>query len=873
MTPDEALAALESGLSGLSTAEAEARKERYGLNSLKEGKKRTILARLLEQFANLMIIILIVAAAISLLMGEAADAFIILGVVVINAIMGVLQEAKAEKALDALKKMSAPFVRVKRDGQAARIGTTELVPGDLVLLEAGDVIPADLRLLESASLKMEEAALTGESVPVEKNVAAIEQPDAVLGDRVNMAFSGCHVTYGRGMGVVTTTGMNTEVGRIAGHLVESGVSITPLQRKLAELGKILTLGILLIAAVVFTVGLLNHRPVLEMFLTAVSLAVAAIPEGMPAVVTIVLAMGVQKMAKRNAIIRKLSAVETLGSTQIICSDKTGTLTQNRMTVKEVYLNRVLEPVDAFDSDDQGQGLFIDGFLLCNDSRSTTDEKGAITWMGDPTETALVVFAETKGFQKTLREKKHPRAAEIPFDSNRKLMTTVHPFGPQWRFITKGAPDILLDRCDRILINGEVRPLTLELREEAVLANRQMGEKALRVLALGYRLLDAPPVDLKPDVSEQGLIFVGLTGMIDPPRPEAREAVRICREAGIRPVMITGDHRDTAEAIARDIGILTEGDALITGMELSGISEEEFEKTVGNYSVYARVSPEHKVRIVKAWKKNGKVVAMTGDGVNDAPALKASDIGIGMGITGTEVSKGVSDMVLTDDNFATIVTAVEEGRKVYGNIRKAIAFLLSSNLGEVLTLFLATLFNWQVLFPIHILWVNLVTDTLPALALGMEPAESGLMKRKPRRLEESFFANGVGTGILYQGVVEGLLTLTAYFIGFTKGSPATGTTMAFASLALIQLAHSMNARSATESIFKLGFLKNRYLLGAIAIAATLQIAVIATPGLNTIFRVTHLNAEQWLWVAGLSLAIIPIVEMVKGFRRLAARRIT
>ncbi len=871
LTKEEVLATLQSDLQGLSTNEANARREKYGPNLLKEGKRKTMIQRFAEQFANVMIIILIVAAVISFFMGEAADAFIILGVVVINAVLGVLQESRAEKALDALKKMSAPFVRVKRNGQADRIKTEELVPGDIVLLEAGDVLPADVRLIETASLKVEEAALTGESVPAEKDASFVGQADTVLGDRINMAYSGCNVTYGRATGVVTCTGMETEVGKIAGHLTEAVETVTPLQMKLDELGKILTVGILVIAGIVFGVGLLNNHPVLEMFLTAVSLAVAAIPEGMPAVVTIVLAMGVQKMAKRHAIIRKLSAVETLGCTQIICSDKTGTLTQNRMTVKEVFLNGTGETIDLFDLDDPGEKEFVDGFLLCNDSRSAKDEAGNQKWIGDPTETALVEFADNKGFHKESREAKHPRVAEIPFDSERKLMTTVHPYGGQWRFITKGAPDILLDRCTHILMGGESIPMTDAHRTAVTEGNHAMAKKALRVLALGIKTLETAPGTLKAETDENDLVFVGLVGMIDPPRPEVRDAVKICRDAGIRPVMITGDHRDTAAAIARDIGILQDGDVVITGAELSKIPEEEFEKTVGKYSVYARVSPEHKVRIVKAWKKDGKVVAMTGDGVNDAPALKASDIGVGMGITGTEVSKGVSDMVLTDDNFATIVTAVEEGRKVYGNIRKAIQFLLSSNLGEVLTLFIATLMNWTILFPIHILWVNLVTDTLPALALGMEPAESGVMKRKPRSLKESFFANGVGASILYQGVVEGLLTLTAFYVGFSKWSPETGITMAFASLALIQLAHSMNARSATESIFTLGFLKNRYLIGAIAIAAALQISVIAIPGLNTIFRVEHLNGEQWLWVAALSIAIIPIVEIVKLFKRLMAKK--
>ncbi len=866
MTAADVLQRLQSAPEGLTTAEAASRRATVGPNLLREGRRKTMVQRLIEQFADVMILILIAAALISLFMGEMADACIILGVVVINAVLGVLQESRAEKALDALKKMSAPFVRARRDGQVVRIKTEELVPGDVVLLEAGDVVPADVRLMEAASLKVEEAALTGESVPVEKDPAAVLPADAVLGDRINMAYSGCNVTYGRATAVVAAIGMDTEVGRIAGNLAAEGATATPLQIKLAEMGKVLTIGVLAIAAVILAVGMFNGHELMEMFLTAVSLAVAAIPEGLPAVVTIVLAMGVQKMAKRNAIIRKLSAVETLGCTQIICSDKTGTLTQNRMTVKEVYMDGTLGGISGFDADEPGRDLFVTGFMLCTDARASLTDAGVREWIGDPTETALVAFADGKGFDKEETEAAHPRVAELPFDSDRKLMTTVHPYGDGFRFITKGAPDVLLDRCDRIFLNGTVVPMTAALRDEVLSANRAMAGKALRVLALGQREQDAMPEVLRADADENGLVFIGLVGMIDPPRPEVIDAVRVCREAGIRPVMITGDHADTAAAIAREIGILKDGDRVITGAELSKIPEETFEKTVSDYSVYARVAPEHKVRIVKAWKKNGKVVAMTGDGVNDAPALKASDIGVGMGITGTEVSKGISDMVLADDNFATIVTAVEEGRKVYGNIRKAIQFLLSSNLGEVITLFVATLFNWSILAPIHILWVNLVTDTLPALALGMEPAEKGVMRKKPRGLKESFFADGVGASIVYQGIVEGLLTLTAYFVGMSTWGHPTGVTMAFASLALIQLAHSLNARSATESIFSLGLFRNRHLMGAIGIAMLLQVGVIVIPGLNSLFRVSHLTGAQWLVVAGISIAIIPIVEVVKLVKR-------
>ncbi len=911
-TVEETMEMTGSTKEGLSMASVASKRQQFGANKLEEGKKKTLLMRLLEQFASVMIIILVVAAVISIFMGEVADASIILGVVILNAVMGVMQEARAEKALDALKKMSAPFVRVKRDGQTEEIKTEDLVPGDYVLLDAGDIVPADLRLIESASMKVEEAALTGESVPVDKKTLPLEKVDAVLGDRTNMAYASCSVTYGRGAGIVVAIGMNTEVGKIAGHLAETGSTTTPLQRKLAELGKVLTFGILALAAVIFAVGLLNKREVFEMFLTAVSLAVAAIPEGLPAVVTIVLALGVQKMAKKNAIIRKLSAVETLGSTQIICSDKTGTLTQNKMTVKKIYLLGELHTAEDFTVTGDDGALMLDGMVLCNDSRATKDENGVASWLGDPTETALVVFAADKAVYKTEREKLHGRVSEIPFDSDRKLMTTFHPYKGKFIAMTKGAPDELIALCTEVQAGNAVHPADETVKKKILGANQEMAKNALRVLAVAYKFYDRVPDEPTPEACEQTLCFVGLVGMIDPPRPEVVLAVQTCHAAGIRPIMITGDHRDTAAAIAREIGILpplekgasdaeisvgadakgttkstnvsASGKAtgntaastpqayktgIITGAELSEIPDDIFERTVADYSVYARVSPEHKVRIVKAWKKTGKVVAMTGDGVNDAPALKASDIGVGMGITGTEVSKGVSDMVLSDDNFATIVVAVEEGRKVYGNIQKAIQFLLSSNLGEVVTLFLATLFNWRILFPIHILWVNLVTDTLPALALGTEPSHRGVMEQAPRDPKESFFAGGVGGSILYQGLIEGLLTLLAFFVGKTW-SAETGTTMAFAALALIQLAHSMNARSATESIFTIGVLKNKKLLWAILIAALLQVSVIAIPGLNTIFRVVHLSILQWLIVTGISIAIIPIVETVKVFLRLRVK---
>lgn len=862
----DVLETLNSNTDGIPEEEAVKRSQIYGKNELEEGKHKTVLGMFLEQFRNVMVIILLIAAGISAFMHELTDTVIILVVVLINAVLGVMQESKAEKALAALKKMSSPHVKVKRNGEIRQINTEDVVPGDIVLLEAGDYVPADMRLLECSSLKIEEAALTGESVPAEKNTAAIGKEDLVIGDRRNMAYSGSSVTYGRGLGVVTATGMDTEVGKIARHLTKSESQETPLQKKLSEMSRYLTFGIIGISIVIFLAGIMQGRNYFEMFLTAVSLAVAAIPEGLPAVITIVLAMGVQKMAKRNSIVRKLSAVETLGSTEIICSDKTGTLTQNKMTVKEVYLDETLQSAEAFSENNKNFAIFTHSLVLCNDSktsRNDKDDKDSVNFLGDPTETALAQFAFEKGIQKDAIDKLAPRVNEIPFDSDRKLMSTIHRINGIFRVVTKGAPDVLLGRCDKILVNGEIKTLTRNQKDHITEANRTMASKALRVLAVAIRDIELVPQNITSEDTECGMVFVGLVGMIDPPRPEVREAVRVCSEAGIRPVMITGDHRDTAAAIAKELGMIKHEDEVITGIELNRFDDEEFEKIVDRYAVYARVSPEHKVKIVNAWKKRGKVVAMTGDGVNDAPALKAADIGIGMGITGTDVAKGVSNMVLADDNFATIVIAVEEGRKIYSNIRKAIQFLLSSNLGEVVTLFVATMLNWTILFPIHILWVNLVTDTLPALALGVEKAEKDIMKQRPRKAKSSFFSEGVGFSIAYQGLFKGILTLAAYFIGRTWYSEEIAITMAFATLGLIQLTHSLNVRSNTKSLFRLGLFTNIYLIGAIAVSAIMQVVVIVVPYLNEIFRVKQLNMEQWGIVLAASLAIIPIVEAVKA----------
>ncbi|MDD2402404.1 MAG: calcium-translocating P-type ATPase, SERCA-type [Clostridia bacterium] len=866
LTVEDSLVNVDTSVKGLSDEEAIKRISVYGKNELDEGKKRTIFAMLFDQFKNIMIVVLLVATVISALLGEVTDAIIILVVVIINAVLGVAQESKADKALAELKKMSSPYAKIKRNGQANTIKTEEIVPGDIVYLEAGDYVPADIRLIESASLKVEESSLTGESVPVEKSVDKIEHDDIVIGDRKNMVYLGSSVTYGRGLGVAVGTGMNTEVGKIAGYISNADIEETPLQKKLAEMSKYLSVGIIIIAVIIFITGVIENRGYFEMFLIAVSLAVAAIPEGLPAIVTIVLAMGMQRMAKKNAIIRKLPAVETLGGTEIICSDKTGTLTQNKMTVKEIFFSNKLVPCDNVKNEDPNLDIYMQAMILCNDSKVTKIEETNIKAIGDPTETALIYFGFQKKFDKISMENAMPRVSEIPFDSDRKLMTTMNKINNGVRVLTKGAPDVLLQRCTNILVDGQVQAMN-ELDLQTIKnANTKMAGKALRVLAMAYKELDNVPKNVTPENIENDFIFVGLVGMIDPPREEAKEAVRICKCAGIRPIMITGDHKGTAAAIAKELNITSDDSQIITGSDLDKISDEDFLKNVSNYSVYARVSPEHKVRIVKAWKDNGKVVAMTGDGVNDAPALKTSDIGVGMGITGTDVSKGVSDMVLSDDNFATIVVAVEEGRKIYSNIRKSIHFLLSANMGEVIALFIATLLNWRMLFPIHILWINLVTDTFPALALGVEKAEKGIMNEKPRKSEKSFFAGGLGINIIYQGVLEGVLTLVAYYIGATYYSHEIATTMAFATLGLIQLFHAFNARSSKKSIFSIKVFSNKYLNGAVAMSAVMMLSVILIPGLNSIFKVEFLNFHQWLIVVGCAFLIIPIVEVVKFFQR-------
>ena len=870
---EEVLKSLDTSIDGLSTAQAKERLDAYGYNELDEGEKRSLLSKFIDQFKDLMIIILLVAAALSVItegMHGLTDACIILAVVVLNAAFGVYQEGQAEAAIEALKNMSSPLARVRRDGNVVEIDSRELVPGDIVLLEAGDVVPADMRLLEAASLKIEEAALTGESVPVEKDVTETVEAEAGIGDRVNMGYQNSNVTYGRGTGVVTNTGMYTEVGKIADMLANADESQTPLKQSLEQLSKTLTYLIIAIALVTFLVSVfIRGEQPLEGLMVAVALAVAAIPEGLPAIVTILLSLGTTTLAKRNSIVRKLPAVETLGSTEIIASDKTGTLTMNQMTVEKVYTNGQLQSA-ATELGVDNTTLRIMNFA--NDTKVDPDGK----LIGDPTETALVQFGLDHNFDVRDVLKSEPRVAELPFDSDRKLMSTIHKEADGTYFVAvKGAPDQLLKRVTQIEINGEVRPITDEDKQAILATNKDLAKQALRVLMMAYKTTNDIPT-LESAVVESDLIFSGLVGMIDPERPEAAEAVRVAKEAGIRPIMITGDHQDTAEAIAKRLGIIDPNDTedhVFTGAELNELSDEEFQKVFKQYSVYARVSPEHKVRIVKAWQNDGKVVAMTGDGVNDAPSLKTADIGIGMGITGTEVSKGASDMVLADDNFATIIVAVEEGRKVFSNIQKSIQYLLSANMAEVFIIFFATLFGWDVLQPVHLLWINLVTDTLPAIALGVEPAEPGIMTHKPRGRQSNFFDGGVFGAIMYQGVFQTILVLAVYGWGLVFPEHHTqaeihadALTMAFATLGLIQLLHAFNVKSVYQSVFKVGLFRNKTFNWAIPVAFVLLMATIVVPGFNNLFHVSHLSLTQWLAVIVGSFLIVVLVELVKAIQR-------
>lgn len=867
---DEVMNQMQADPKGLSDQQVAQRREQFGFNRLQAKRRTTIFEKFLAQFKDLMIIILIIAAIIAGIAGEHVDAAIILAVVILNAVFGVFQESKAENAIDSLKEMSAPMATVLRNGRQTTVKSDEIVPGDMVLLEAGDVVPADIRLTEANTLKIEEAALTGESVPVNKTTATINDSDLPLGDRKNLGFMNSNVTSGRGVGVVIGTGMNTEVGKIAHMLNTTEEATTPLQENLNKLGKVLTILILVIAVVVFAVGMWRGQETLiNMLLTAISLAVAAIPEGLPAIVTVTLAIGTQQMARHRALIRKLQAVETLGSTDIICSDKTGTLTQNKMTVEKVFQNGEL--LDSAKTQLSLDDRLAQIMVLNNDTKYLQEGLG-----GDPTETALVSFYLNQQLPVQQFVNDHQRLAEIPFDSERKLMTTYNQMPDGIMMTMKGAPDQLLQRVTQVLDNGKVRPITDADRKTIQTTNHDLATQALRVLGFAYRMVDEVPADLTSEAQEHDMILTGLIGMIDPERPEVAQAVAEAKAAGIKSVMITGDHQDTAQAIANRLGIIGRGDSndkVINGAQLDDMTDEQFEKSVGDIAVYARVAPEHKVRIVNAWQKRGKVVAMTGDGVNDAPALKAADIGVGMGITGTEVSKEASDMVLADDNFATIVTAVKAGRKVFANIQKSLQYLLSANLGEVLTLFVMTMMGWEILAPVQILWINLVTDTFPAIALGVEPAEPGIMKRQPRGRSSNFLSGGIMSNILYQGFFEGAITLAVYAFAILNPVHASETlihadalTMAYATLGLIQLFHAFNSKTIHQSIFRVGLFKNKFFNWALLGSALLLILTIAVPGFNQMFHVTNLAASQWLVVVIGGFMIVVISEVVKYIQR-------
>lgn len=870
----EVFGEVKSTENGLTSEQARRRSAETGKNKLAEGKKTPLILRFLSQFADPMIIILIAAAVISAITSVLqkefpSDVIIIMFVVIVNAILGVYQESKAEKAIEALQKMAAATTKVLRDGKVCEIPSEDLTVGDVVLLEAGDAVPADGRIFESASLKIEESALTGESVPVNKFIKAIGlegQKDVPLGDRKNMMYMGSTVVYGRGKAVITNIGMDTEMGKIAGALSSAKDEQTPLQKKLGQLSKILSFIVLGICVFMFAFDIvralvtgteMNLDFLLGSFMLAVSLAVAAIPEGLAAVVTVVLSIGVTNMSKKNAIIRKLTAVETLGCAQIICSDKTGTLTQNKMTVVEHYCDN--------------EKMLAEGMALCTDVN--LDDDGNL--VGEPTEMALVAYSMSLGMNKNELLKSAPRVGEAPFDSNRKMMSTIHKTADGILQFTKGAPDEILKHCTKIFKNGEVSPLTDADRDAVLKKNKEFADRALRVLACGYKQLSCVPEDQSPDNIENELVFCGLVGMIDPVRPEVKAAIEECRGAGIRPIMITGDHKDTAVAIALELGIIKDKSEAITGAELDDISDEDFKEKVTQYSVYARVQPEHKVRIVNAWKSRGMITAMTGDGVNDAPSIKSADIGVGMGITGTDVTKNVADMVLADDNFATIVSAVEEGRRIYDNIRKSIQFLLSSNLSEVMAIFTANLLGFTILKPVHLLWINLVTDCFPALALSMEKGEKDLMKRPPRKSSDGIFAGGVGFDVVYQGLFVTLLTLAAYFIGhfmeagrWELTESADGMTMAFLTMSMCEIFHSFNMRSqhgSTVSMLLHGSF-NKYIFGSTVLSLITTALVIEVPFLADAFDFTTIDAREFFTALGLAFLIIPLVEIVKAIER-------
>lgn len=870
-TSEEVLTALNSEREGLSEAEALKRLEENGGNKLRESPKDSLLVRIFKQLKDPMIIILIVAAVISGITAvyseeSFGDVIIIMAVVIINSVLGVFQESKAEKAIEALQAISAATSKVIRDGKILEMKSEDLVVGDIIILEAGDSVPADARLLESASLEIEEAALTGESVPVEKVIIALnlgDQKDISLGDRINMAYMGSAVVYGRGTAVVVATGMDTEMGKIAEAITQAKENQTPLQIKLNQLSKVLSWSVLIMCAFIFFMRLIRlyfgegitGTGLLDTFMVAVSLAVAAIPEGLAAVVTVVLSIGVTNMARKKAIIRKLTAVETLGCTQVICSDKTGTLTQNKMAV-----------VDHFGSD---EFLLGRAMALCSDAYLNDDNKAE----GEPTEAALVNYGYSLGLAKGELEAKTPRVGEAPFDSGRKLMSTIHKMEDgSFEQYTKGAPDVLAARCTTYWDGKGQQPMTDEKCREIISKNKSFADRALRVLSGAFRSWEFMPKEQTPEYLEQDLCFLGLTGMIDPIRPEVKEAIKECKTAGIRIVMITGDHPDTATAIACQLDIITDGTETITGADLDEVSDDQLNQDIGKYSVYARVQPEHKVRIVKAWQSQGMVVAMTGDGVNDAPSIKTADIGVGMGITGTDVTKNVADMVLADDNFATIVQAVEEGRRIYGNIRKAIQFLLSSNLSEVLSIFMATLLGFIILKPVHLLWINLITDSFPAIALGMEPEESDTMRKPPRESKEGIFSRGLGADVIWQGMMVTMVTVGAYFVGhyveagvWEIAESPDGMTMAFLTLSMAEMFHSLNMRSRRQSIFRMKK-QNKFLFLAMAVSLILTTAVIVIPPIAAAFEFEAISPAEYFLAMGLAVSVIPIVETVKFFQR-------
>ncbi len=864
---------------GLSSSEAKMRLDKYGENKLKSKPKKSLIALFFSQLKDMLIYVLLGAVVITLVIGEYVDAIIILCVIILNAVIGVVQEYKAGKAIEALQNMTTPRALVRRDGEVKEINSEEIVPGDIVILDAGRFVPADLRLIESANLQIEESALTGESVPSDKDSKAIyDNPKTPIGDKSNMAFMSTLTTYGRGEGVVVTTAMETEIGKIAKILDEDNNEMTPLQKRLEELGKILGFIAIGICALIFVIALIQKRDLFEMFLTAISLAVAAIPEGLAAIVAIVLALGVTRMSKINAIVKKLPAVETLGSVNIICSDKTGTLTQNKMTVVKHYtLNSISEVPQSDDTlePSKDQTELIKSLVLCSDA---TYENGQGT--GDPTEIALVILGDRYNLSKASLNTKYKRVSENPFDSDRKLMSTLNEEGNRYRVHTKGAIDNLLKISNSALVDGKIVPLTEDIKANYLKVTEEMSDSALRVLGVAFKDTDSV---IAPEEMEKDLTIIGLVGMIDPPRLEVKASIAEAKAAGITAVMITGDHKNTAVAIAKELGIADSIKQSLTGSEIDDISDEEFFRTINDYRVFARVSPEHKVKIVKAFKSHGNIVSMTGDGVNDAPSLKNADIGVAMGITGTDVSKGASDMILTDDNFTTIVHAIEEGRNIYNNIKKAVIFLLSCNLGEVVTIFASILFFWPVpLLATQILWINLITDTLPAIALGIDPGDKDVMKQKPRNPKESFFAKGAGTRAVIGGILIGILTLLAFYFGLSEHGYSLGSkdipedvltyarTMSFVVLAASQLLYSLSMRHPTKSIFSVGLFSNMYLIGAIIVGFILQLGVISIPFLANAFKVHNLSLRDWGIVIAFALVPLIVNEIIKVFRRVAQK---